>query len=74
MIFMGTQWIPHNKTEKFSKIFLKMNQNPLPSCIKKWQTFSSADGENGIKGINIIYTEKGQGDEALVEISRLMVS
>jgi hypothetical protein len=49
-----------------------VNQNPLPSCIKKWQTFTSADGENGIKGINIIFTEKGKGDEALVEISKLI--
>jgi hypothetical protein len=73
MIFMGTQWLPYNKTEEWAEIFLKVNQKPLPSCIKKWQTFSSADGENGIKGINIIYTEKGQGDEALVEISRLIL-
>ena len=51
MIFMGTQWLPYNKTEEWAEIFLKVNQKPLPSCIKKWQTFSSADGENGIKGI-----------------------
>ena len=51
MIFMGTQWLPYNKTEEWAKIFLKVTQNPLPSCIKKWQTFSSADGENGLPGI-----------------------
>ena len=62
MIFMGTQWIPHNKTEQWSKIFLEVNKNPLPSCIKKWQTFSSADGQRGIKGYNLIFTEKGKGD------------
>ena len=73
MIFMGTQWIPHNKTEEWSKIFLKVNQKPLPSCIKKWQTFSSADGESGIKGYNLIFTEKGKGDEAIVEIIKLIL-
>jgi len=54
MIFMGTQWTPHNKTEESSKIFLKVNQNPLPSCIKRWQTFTSADGESGIKSYNLL--------------------
>ena len=73
MIFMGTQWIPHNKTEQWSMIFMEARKKPLPSCIKKWQTFSSADGENGIKGINIIYTERGQGDEALVEITKMIM-
>ncbi len=68
MIFMGTQWIPHNKTEEWSKIFLKGNQNSLPACIKKWQTLTSTDGESGIKGYNLIFTEKGKGDEAIVEI------
>jgi hypothetical protein len=70
---MGTQWIPHDKTEEWAKIFLKVNQNPFPSCITKWQTFTSADGENGIKGINIIYTERGKADEALVEISKVIL-
>lgn len=73
MIFMGTQWIPHNKTEQWSKIFAEVTSNPLPSCIKKWQTFSSADGSEGIKGINIIYSEKGKGDEALVEITKTIM-
>ena len=87
MIFLGTQWIPHNKTEQWSEIFAKVASNPLPSCIKKWQTFSSADGSDGIKGINIInadgsdgikginiiYTEKGKGDEALIEITRTIM-
>ncbi len=71
MIFMGTQWIPYNKTEEWSKIFLKVTANPLPSCIKKWQTFSCSDGECGIKGYNLIFVEEGKGDEAVVEITKL---
>ena len=72
MIFMGTQWIPHNKTEEWSKIFLKVTQNPLPSCIRKWQTFSTSD-ESGIKGYNLIFTEKGKGDEAVVDLTKLIL-
>ena len=72
MIFMGTQWIPHSKTEQWSKIFMEVRDKPLPSCIKKWQTFSSADGSDGIKGYNLIYSERGKGDEALVEITKMI--
>ena len=71
MIFMGTQWIPYNKTEEWSKIYLKIIENPLPSCIKKWQTFSCLDGD-GTKGYNLIYVEEGKGDEGLIEISKMM--
>lgn len=73
MIFMGTQWIPHNKTEQWAKIFLKVTKNPLPPSIRKWQSFSSSDGENGIKGYNLIFSEKGKADEAVVEITRMIV-
>jgi hypothetical protein len=72
MIFMGTQWIPYNKTEEWSKIFLMVSANPLPSCIKKWQTFSCNDGEKGIKGYNLIFTEKGKVDEAVTEITKVI--
>ena len=73
MIFMGTQWIPHSKTEDWARIFLKVNQNPFPPCIKKWQVYTSADGEDGIKGINLIFTDRGKADEALVEISKVIL-
>ena len=73
MIFMGTQWIPFNKTEEWSKIYLNLTSKPLPSCIKKWQTFGCVDGERGIKGYNLIFVEKGKVDEAAVEISKLML-
>jgi hypothetical protein len=73
MIFMGTQWIPYNQTEAWSKAFLKVTSNPLPSCIKKWQTFTCNDGDKGIKGYNLIYTQEGKGDEAMVEIAKLII-
>ncbi|MGD9032357.1 MAG: hypothetical protein PVJ69_11530 [Desulfobacteraceae bacterium] len=72
MIFVGTYRMPANKTEEWFKCFSDMSANALPSCIKKWQTFTCSDGEIGIKGYNIIYAEKGKGDEALMEISKLM--
>jgi len=72
MIFIGTYRMPSNKTEKWSKCFKNMSANPLPSCIKRWETYSCFDGEIGIKGYNLIYAEKGKGDEALIEIAKLM--
>ena len=72
MIFMGTQTIPYSKTEEWSKFFLKATAAPLPSCIKKWQTFACNDGEHGIKGYNLIFTEKGV-DEAGAEISKVIL-
>ena len=73
MIFMGIQWIPHNKTEQWSKIFIEVSKKPLPSCITKWQTFSSSDGTDGIKGYNLIFTDRTKGDEALVEITKMIM-
>jgi len=71
MIFMGTYTIPSNKTEEWMKCTTDIAANPLPSCIKKWQNFSCADCD-GYKGYNLIFTEKEKGDEALIEISKLI--
>ena len=71
MIFMGTQTIPYSKAEEWGKIFLKVTAAPFPSCIKKWQTFTCHDGEHGLKGYNLIFTEKGV-DEAVVEIGKVI--
>jgi len=71
MIFMYTQWIPYNKTNEWVEIFQKV-QGKLPASIKKWQTFSTSDEDRGVKGYNLIMTEKGNADEALIEISKLI--
>ena len=75
MIFMGTYTLPGNKTEEWTKCSLEMAEKSLPSCIKKWQIYSCAggDGLSGFKGYNLIFAEKGQGDEALVEINQRML-
>jgi len=70
MIFMGTQWIPFNKVEEWQKIYLKVAGTTLPPGIKKWQTFGCNDGERGLKGYNLIFTEKGKVDEAGIEIAK----
>jgi len=71
MILMGTYRMPSNKTEDWWKCFSDLTGKPLPSCIKKWQTFSCLDGD-GTKGYNLIYVEEGKGDEGLIEISKMM--
>jgi hypothetical protein len=71
MIFMVTQWTPYNKTNEWLDTFRKV-QGKIPSFIKKWQTFAASDEEKGIKGYNLIMVEKGNADEALIEISKLL--
>lgn len=73
MIFMGTFTLPGNKTDEWTKCSIEMASTPLPSCLKKWQIFSCSDGNGRFKGYNLIYAEKGKGDEALIEINRLML-
>ena len=71
MIFMGTYTMPGNKTEEWMKCISEMTANPLPSCIKKWQTFSCSGGD-GFKGYNLIFTEMEKVDEAFIEINKMM--
>ena len=71
MIFLGTYSFPTNKIEEWKKCANDIMGNPLPSCIKKWQTFSCTNCE-GYKGYNLVFTEKGQAEEGLAEINRLM--
>jgi hypothetical protein len=61
--------MPTDKTEEWMKCFRAMTANPLPSCIKKWQTFSCSDGEK-YKGYNLISVDAAQGDEAMVVIAK----
>ena len=71
MIFMVTQWTPYNKTNEWFNVFKEV-QGKLPSIIKKWQTFAIADEDRGIKGYNLIMVEKGNVDEGLIEISKVL--
>jgi len=71
MILMGTYTMPSNKTEEWKKCILDLAANPPTVGIKKWQTFSCPN-KFGYKGYNLIFTEKGKEDEALLEIARTM--
>ncbi len=75
MIFMGTFTLPGSETEEWTKCSIEMATNPLSSCLKKWQMFSCSggDGHSGFKGYNLIFAEKGKGDEALIEINKRML-
>jgi len=71
MIFIVTQWTPYNKVDEWFEIFNKV-KGKFPPYIKKWQTFALPDEDRGIKGYNIIMVEKGNADEALIEIMKLI--
>jgi hypothetical protein len=71
MILMGTYTMPNDKTEEWKKCMLDLATDPPMVGIKKWRTFSCSD-EFGYKGYNLIYTEKGKEDEALLEIAKTM--
>ena len=70
MIFMLTVWSPLNKGKEAMDAYAKALEKGVPKSIRKWQIFTVADGINGIKSYELIYTEKGQADEALVAIHR----
>lgn len=44
-----------------------------PAYVKKWNMYGATDGPNGLKGIHIIYVEKGNADEALIDIPKLFL-
>jgi len=71
MIFIVTQWTPYNKVDEWFKIFQEV-KGKFPSYIKKWQTFALPDEDRGIKGYNIIMVEKGNADEALIAIMKVI--
>lgn len=71
MIIMVTQWYPLNKGNLVAEKFLQALKNPLPSYIKKWQTFSIIEGEKN-KVYNLIMVEKGKADEAQIDIGKIL--
>ena len=72
MIFMLTTTYPGHKEEEVNAIFFKQVGKDLPKHVKKWMTFATAAGSEGIKGYHIIYVERGKGDEGLIEIGKQM--
>ena len=72
MIFMGIYTLPANKKDQWMECLSGIKMDSIPSCIKKWQTFTCSDSDV-YKGYNLVFAEKGQGDDALVVINRIML-
>jgi len=62
-------WYPSSKAGELVELVKKMG-NP-PSYVKKWLTLQTGEGKQGIKHYNIVFTEKGHGDDAVIEISKM---
>jgi hypothetical protein len=71
MIFLLTVWYPPNKSIELGKKLLKALK--MPPFIKKWQVFSATGGVDGLKAYHLIMSERGKGDEALIEITKTLV-
>lgn len=72
MIFMLTIWIPIHKGKEAWDIAMKGMSKGLPKSIKKWQIFGCADGLNGTKMYELIFTEKGKADEATIDLVKAL--
>ncbi|MFX0032065.1 MAG: hypothetical protein ACFE8V_13490 [Promethearchaeota archaeon] len=68
MLIMVTIWYPPSKAIDIGKIYLKQPRK-IP-YIAKWRAFNTAGGLNGYKQYHLIYTERGKGEEALLEINK----
>ena len=69
-VFIITSWNPFHKVDEVRKIMAKLPK--LPPYIKKWHTFTAADGNKGVKGYGIVYIEQGKADDAMIYISKLL--
>lgn len=69
-IFMLTSWIPFNKAIEAGNLATKFAK--LPDYITKWRSFSTADGNEGLKIYNLIYVKDDKIVDAELYIARLM--
>ena len=71
MIIMVTLWIPPHKAADVAKIFLKQPRK-IPN-VKKWRAFSTTGGMAGNKQYHLIYTERENSEEAIMEINKFFM-
>ena len=69
LIYMLTGWYPCNKAKNIMEATKSIPK--VPSFIKKWQIFGTADGNNGYKTYNLIFIEENVSDEAAIFITKL---
>ncbi len=70
---MVTQLYPLNKANEMADKYLQVIKAPVPSYIKKWQTFTTFEGECA-KVYNLIMVEKGNADEATIYITKTLTT
>lgn len=67
-IFMLTVWFPLQKGIDVGKLYLKRPRE-IP-FVTKWRAFNTAGGLKGSKQYHLIYTERGKGEEAWLEVQK----
>ena len=72
MIFMLTVWSPPHTAKQCMNKLAKAMEKGIPKSIKKWQIYTVADGLNGAKAYELIFTEKGKADEALIALHKTL--
>ena len=65
---MITIWCPPNKAIDMAKLYLKQPRE-IP-YVNKWRIFNTPGGLDGIKQYHLIYTERGKGEEAGMELTK----
>ncbi|MFW9855275.1 MAG: hypothetical protein ACFFFG_09440 [Candidatus Thorarchaeota archaeon] len=71
MIFLLTVWFPPSQSNAVAKIYFERPRE-IPH-IRKWQAFNTSGGKKGHKQYHLIMTERGKGDDALIEINKYMM-
>ena len=70
MILLITFYYASHVAEKLAEIVPKLGK--MPDYVKRWQVFHATSGSTGFKQLNIVYIEKGHGDDAMVEVPRML--
>ena len=66
MIIMVTVLYPPHKSTNIAKLYLKQPRE-VP-YVTKWRVFNALAGKDGVKQYHLIYTERGKGEEAIINI------
>ena len=71
MIFMLTVWYPPTQSTAVAGIYMERPRE-IP-FIRKWQVFNTSGGKKGNKQYHLIMSERGEGQQALIEINKYML-
>jgi len=67
-IMLMTIWYPPDKSMDMAKLYLKQPRK-VP-YVTKWRVFNTGGGVDGNKQYHLIYTERGKGEEAGIELAK----